>query len=88
MSFITGGDASLFLLGKSSSGALKKQAALAGVAPWIEHWPANQRVASLIPSQGTGLVCGPGPQLGACERQPHTDVSLPFSHPFPLSKNK
>ena len=23
--------------------------ALAGVAQWIEHWPANQRVAGLIP---------------------------------------
>ena len=24
---------------------------LAGVAQWIEHWPANQRVTGLIPSQ-------------------------------------
>ena len=29
--------------------------ALAGVAQWIECWPANQRVARLIPSQGTCL---------------------------------
>ena len=36
--------------------------ALAGVAQWIECWPVNQRVASLIPSQGTCLGCGPGPQ--------------------------
>ena len=28
---------------------------LAGVAQWIEHGPANQRVASSIPSQGTWL---------------------------------
>ena len=33
--------------------------ALAGVAQWIEHWPANQRVANSIPSQGTCLGCRP-----------------------------
>ena len=38
--------------------------ALAGVAQWIEGWPANQRVAGSIPSQGTCLGCGPSPQLG------------------------
>ena len=36
--------------------------ALAGVAQWIECGPANQRVAGSIPSQGTCLGCGPGPQ--------------------------
>ena len=36
--------------------------ALAGVAQWIELLPENQRVGSLIPSQGTCLGCGPGPQ--------------------------
>ena len=30
---------------------------LAGVAQWIEHWPVNQRVTDLIPSQGTCLGC-------------------------------
>ena len=35
---------------------------LAGVAQWIEHWPVNQEVASSIPSLGTFLGCGPGPQ--------------------------
>ena len=56
--------------------------ALAGVAQWTEHQPANQRVAGLIPSQATCLGCGPGPQ-GAHERQPHTDVFLPlFIPPF------
>ena len=39
-----------------------QQRALAGVAQWIEHGPADQRVASSIPSQGTCLGCGPGPQ--------------------------
>ena len=53
----------------------KERQALAGVAQWIEHWPANQKVTSSIPSQGTCLGCGPGPQLGACKRQP-IDVSL------------
>ena len=33
---------------------------LAGMAQWIEHWPGNQSVASLIPSQGTCLGCGTG----------------------------
>ena len=36
--------------------------ALAGVAQWIECWPANQRVAGSMPSQGTCMRCGPGPQ--------------------------
>ena len=61
--------------------------ALAGVAQWIEHPTANQRVASSIPSQGTCLGCGPGSQLGVLERQPHVDVSLPFFlAPFPSLK--
>ena len=63
--------------------------ALAGVAQWIECLPANQRAAGSIPSQGTCLGCGPGPQYRVCERQPHIDVSLlSFSLPPPLSKNK
>ena len=52
---------------------------LAAVAQWIECWPVNQRFAGLIPSQGTCLGCWPGPQLGAHERRPHIDVSLPLS---------
>ena len=40
----------------------KEKLALAGVAQWIECWPMNQRVAGSIPSQGTCLVCGSGPQ--------------------------
>ena len=31
---------------------------LGGVAQWIEHWPANGKVSSSIPSQGTCLNCG------------------------------
>ena len=36
--------------------------ALAGVAQWIEHGPANQRVTGSIPSEGTCLGFRPGPQ--------------------------
>ena len=35
--------------------------ALAGVAQWIECWPANHKVTGSIPSQGPCLGCGPGP---------------------------
>ena len=59
-------------------GLKKSKSALAGVAQWTGHGPANQRFASLIPSQGTCLGCGPGPQLGAHKRQPHINVSLPL----------
>ena len=55
--------------------------ALSGVAQWIECWPANQRVTSLIPSHDTCLGCGPGPWWGSLERQPHIDVSLPLFLP-------
>ena len=43
--------------------------ALAGVAQWIECWPANWKVTGWTPSQGTCLGCKPGPQLEASERQ-------------------
>ena len=67
----------------------KKIGALAGVAQWTECQPVNQRVAGLIPHQGTCLGWGPVPQQGMHERQPHIDVSLPFfSPPIPLSKKK
>ena len=39
-----------------------KDGALAGVAQWVECWRANQRVTGSIPSQGTRLGGGPGPQ--------------------------
>ena len=62
--------------------------ALAGVAQWIKRRPVNQSITGLIPSQGTCLGCGPGPQQGANKRQQHIDVSLPLPLPSPLSKNK
>ena len=53
------------------------------LAEWlIERRPESQRVAGSIPSQGTGLGCGPGPQCGAHKRQPHIDVSLPLFLPL------
>ena len=36
--------------------------ALAAMVQWTERLPANQRVAGSIPSQGTYLGGGPGPQ--------------------------
>ena len=58
--------------------------ALAGVAQWIDCRSAHQRVMDLIPSRGTCLGCGPGPQCGAQGGQLHIDVSLPlFPLPFP-----
>ena len=67
------------------AGIKKKQQALAGVAPWTEHQTGKQRVPSLIPSRGTGLGCGPGPQRRHM-RGNHTlrFLSLSFSLP-PLS---
>ena len=66
----------------------KQQSALAAVAQCIECRPANQRVAGSIPSQDTSLGCRPGPKLGACERQPHIDVSLSPTLPLCLKINK
>ena len=67
----------------------KKRVNLAGVTQWIECCPSNQRVAGSTPSQSTCLGCEPGPQVGAHERQPHIEVSLPlFLPPTALSKNK
>ena len=61
---------------------------MAGVAQWIEHWPANQSVAGLIPSQGTCVDFGPGPHR-RCARGNYTLMFLSlFLPPFPLSKNK
>ena len=53
-----------------------------GPVDWV--LACKPKVAGSIPHQGTCLGCGPGPQLGAHERQPHIDVSLPlFLPPFP-----
>ena len=61
--------------------------ALTGVAQWIECWPANR--CQFESQSGHSLGCGPGPQLGACERQQIdiscTNISLPLSPFLPLS---
>ena len=59
--------------------------ALTSVARLVGHHPAKQKVANLIPGQGTRLGSGLGPGSGhmqeACS---HIDVSLlPFLPPFP-----
>ena len=55
-------DAKTLLRNKITRKSRKTTQALAGVAQWLEHQPANQKVTSSIPSQGTCLGCGPGPQ--------------------------
>ena len=59
------------------------------MAQWIECQPANQTVAGSIPNQGTCLGCRPGSRRGRL-RGNHTllCLSLSFSLPSPLSKNK
>ena len=64
------------ILEKARHGDSKKiSGALAGLAQWIECWPASQRVTGSIPSQGAHLGYRPDSHLGPCERQP-IDVSL------------
>ena len=64
--------------------------ALAGVAQWTEHQPANQRVTGWIPSLQAGAwVVGQVPSRGRV-RGNHAlmFLSLSFSLPSPLSKTK
>ena len=68
---------------------LKTSVALAGVAQWIDCPSANLEVAGWIPSQGTCVGSGPGPWLGAFDRQQLVYVSHicfypSFSPRFPL----
>ena len=58
--------------------------ALAGMAQWIEHRPANQRVAGSIPSGGTLWVVGQVPSRGHV-RGNHTLMFLSLSPSLPLS---
>ena len=54
--------------------------ALTGVAQLVGHCPAKQKVVDLIPSQGTCLGYGFGPQVGM-----HKRGNQCFSPSFPLS---
>lgn len=61
-----------FLIGLDNCGLLcvayklKIHLALAGVALWLEHQPAHQKVSGSIPSQGSISGCrfAPHPQTG------------------------
>ena len=64
------------------------QLALAGVDQWIEHWLVNQNVAGSVPSQGTGLGCCQIPGWGRCISCTSMFLTLSFSVPSHLSKNK
>ena len=64
-----------FIIYLTDSASKEYLLALSGMAQWIECWPVNPKLTGSIPSQGTRLGFGPGPQLGVCKRQP-TDVSL------------
>ena len=63
--------------------------ALAGVAQWIEHRPAKQRVTGSISIREqawiAGQVPGQGHTRGNCTLM---FLSLSFSLPYPLSKNE
>ena len=61
-----------------------RSVSLAGLAQCIEHRLMNQKVTGSIPSQGTGLDCGPGPQLVDYRG----NQSMFLSFPSPLSKSK
>ena len=60
---------------------------LVGVAQRIECWPANQKVAGSIYSQGTCLGCRPVSLAGyarGSQLMSNIDLSLPlFPPPFP-----
>ena len=60
---------------------------LTGVAQFVGHHLAKQKVTGSIPGQGAWLVCGFGPGSGHRGNQVMF-LSFPFSLPFPLSRNK
>ena len=88
--FLTFISSDSYLLGRVGTIVLKvgQLRALAGVAQWMGHRPANQKVAGLTPSQGTCLVVGQVPTRGCerCNRMMFLSLSLPL--PSPLSKDK
>ena len=51
------------------------------MAQGTECRPVDQGDASLIPSRAHAWVAGQVHSGGVCERQPHTDVSLPLFFP-------
>ena len=61
--------------------------ALAGAAQWVKCRPTNGKVASLVPSQGTCLGCGPGSLAGGMGEATSQYIShtLLFPPSFSLS---
>ena len=58
---------------------------------WLSGLSASLRAKGLLVRflvRAHAWVAAPGPEWGALEGQPHTDVSLPLSFLSPLSKNK
>ena len=73
----------------------KEKEALAGVAQWIGHWLAKQKVSGSNPSQGTYLISGQVPSYRLTRGNwlmsfSHINVSLPLFLPSPslLKKKK
>ena len=64
----------------------KKKSIVVGIAQWIVRGSVNQRVAGLIPNQGTCLGCGPGPWLGDMRGNQLMFLSLSFFFLSLLSK--
>ena len=62
--------------------------AVAGIAQWIERQLANRKVPGSIPSRGTCLSGGPGPSWGHVRGKESMFLSISFSLPSFLSKNK
>ena len=71
-----------------SKHALKEASwALAGIAQWTERRLRTKGLLVQFPVGAYTWVVGQVPQVGAHERQPHTDISLPlFLLPFPSLK--
>ena len=65
----------------------KKTVTLAGVDQWVEQQPENQKVtgSGSVPSQGTCLGCGPGPQLRGMEGATNRCFSPSISASIALS---
>ena len=62
----------------------KTAAALAWCLSGLECHPLHQKVAGLIPGQGTHLGCGLDPQSGRVQEATDPCFSLPLSLPLSL----
>ena len=69
---------------KNESHLKKCHRALAGVAQWTEHWPANQSITGWFPVRARAWVVG---QVSSRERQRGNHTLMFLSH-LPFSINK